>query len=101
MPLPFYRQEKQFARLGVNLPRATMCNWAMKAAHACEPLLAMLGEQVRSGPLIHIDETTVQVLQEPGRAPSTKSYMWIFRGGSAEQPALAILPFLQLPLPLG
>jgi transposase len=86
--LPFYRQERQFTRLGVNLPRATMCNWAMKAALACEPLLAMLEKQIRSGPLINIDETTVQVLAEPGRAPTTKSYMWIFRGGPPEKPAL-------------
>lgn len=86
--LPFYRQERQFSRLGVKLPRATMCNWAMKAAHACEPLLTMLGQLIRSGPLINSDETTVQVLAEPGRAPTTKSYMWIFRGGPAEKPAL-------------
>ena len=26
--LPFYRQEKQFIRLGVDLSRATMCGWA-------------------------------------------------------------------------
>lgn len=65
--LPFYRQEKQFARLGVELNRATMCNWAMKAAAACEPLSELLGEEIRSGPLINIDETTVQVLAEPGR----------------------------------
>lgn len=26
--LPFYRQEKQFLRYGLPLPRATMCNWA-------------------------------------------------------------------------
>ena len=86
--LPFYRQERQFTRLGVKLPRATMCNWAMKATHACEPLLTMLGQLIRSGPLINSDETTVQVLAEPGRAPTTKSYMWIFRGGPAEKPAL-------------
>ena len=86
--LPFYRQERQFSRLGVDLPRATMCNWAMKAAHACGPLLNMLGRQIRSGPLINVDETTVQVLAEPGRAPTTKSYMWIFRGGSFKKPAL-------------
>jgi len=86
--LPFYRQERQFTRLGVELPRATMCNWAMKAAHACEPLLTMLGRQIRSGPLINADETTVQVLVEPGRAPTTKSYMWIFRGGPSKKPAL-------------
>lgn len=86
--LPFYRQEKQFSRLGVEIPRATMSNWSMKAAEACSPLLAILHEQIRSGPLINIDETTVQVLNEPGRAPTTKSYMWIFRGGPPDKPAL-------------
>ncbi len=28
--LPFYRQEKQFSRIGIDLPRSTMCNWAAK-----------------------------------------------------------------------
>jgi transposase len=60
--LPFYRQEKQFARLGVELGRATMGNWAIKAATACGPVLALLHTEIRSGPLINIDETTVQVL---------------------------------------
>ncbi len=50
--LPFYRQEKQFARLGVELNRATMCNWAMKAAEACQPLLRLLQQDILSGPLI-------------------------------------------------
>ena len=86
--LPFYRQEKQFARLGVEIGRATMCNWAMKAAQACEPLLDLLAQEIRSGPLINIDETTVQVLNEPGRSPTTKSYMWIFRGGDPQHPSL-------------
>jgi transposase len=86
--LPFYRQEKQFARLGVEIGRATMCNWAMKAAQACTPLLELLTQEIRSGPLINIDETTVQVLHEPGRSPTTKSYMWIFRGGEPQNPSL-------------
>ena len=86
--LPFYRQEKQFERLGAEIPRQTMCNWAMKAAEACQPLLTLLKEKIRSGPLINIDETPVQVLDEPGRSPTTKSYMWICRGGPAEQPGL-------------
>ena len=86
--LPFYRQERQFNRLGVDIPRATMCNWAMKAAEACRPLLVKMQEQIRSGPLINIDETTVQVLAEPGRSPTTDSYMWIFRGGPPDKPAL-------------
>ena len=86
--LPFYRQEKQSARLGVEIGRATMCNWAMKAADGCKPLLELLSREIRSGPLINIDETTVQVLCKPGRSPTTKSYMWIFRGGDPDKPSL-------------
>ncbi len=79
--LPFYRQERQFARLGAEVNRATMCNWAMHAAEACQPVLELLHREIRSGPLLNMDETTVQVLDEPGRAPTTKSYMWVCRGG--------------------
>ncbi|MBS3809797.1 MAG: IS66 family transposase [Desulfobacterales bacterium] len=86
--LPFYRQEKQFARLGVELDRASMCNWAMKAAEACQPLLNLIQEEIQSGPIINIDETTVQVLMESGRDPTTKSYMWIFRRGEPDKTAL-------------
>jgi len=86
--LPFYRQERQFDRIGAEISRANMCNWAMKVATACEPVLSLLQKEIRSGPLINIDETTVQVINEPGRAASTKSYMWVCRGGSLEHPGL-------------
>jgi len=86
--LPFYRQEKQFNRLGIELSRRTMCGWAMKAAEVCQPLLSLLKDEIRSGPLINADETTVQVLHEPDRSPTQKSYMWIFKGGLPECPSL-------------
>jgi transposase len=86
--LPFYRQERQFDRLGVVVSRATMCNWAMKVADKCRPLLDLLKQHLRSGPLINMDETHVQVLQENGRSPSTKSYMWVCRGGLPDKPGL-------------
>lgn len=86
--LPFYRQEKQFIRIGIEIPRQTMCNWAMLAAEKCEPLLKLLHEEIRSGPLVNGDETTIQVLAEPGRAATTKSYMWVFRGGAPENPVV-------------
>jgi len=84
--LPFYRQENQFARLGVDLSRGTMCGWAMKVAEKCMPLLDLLHAEILSGPLINIDETTLKVLNEPERR--SKSYMWIFRGGARGKPAL-------------
>lgn len=86
--LPFYRQEKQFTRLGTELGRATMCNWAMQVAEACQPVLELLHREIRSGPLINLDETTVQVLAEPGRKPTTKSSMWVCRGGLPGQPGI-------------
>lgn len=84
--LPFYRQEKQFIRLGGDLSRATMCGWAMKVAEKCKPLLDLLHDEILSGPLINIDETTLKVLNEPERR--SKSYMWIFRGGARGRPSL-------------
>ena len=86
--LPFYRQTKIFQRLGIEIPRASMANWAIQVARQCRPLLELLRSEILSGPLVNIDETTVQVLKEPGRANTTRSYMWIFRGGQPDQPAL-------------
>jgi transposase len=84
---PFYRQEKQFVRLGVDLSRTNMCNWAMKSAKACLPLLNLLQDEILSGTYINIDETTLQVLKEPNRDPTTQSYMWVFRRGDPKKPA--------------
>ena len=89
--LPFYRQEERFARYGVPIGRATMCNLLMKVATKCAPVMRLLRDEIRAGPLIHCDETTLQVLEEPGREPETKSYVWLFRGGTSEHPAIEFL----------
>lgn len=86
--LPFYRQERILARIGVDLSRATMCNWAIQVARLLEPLLELLRQNIRAGPYVQIDETTLQVLKEPGREPESKSYMWVYRGGAPEKPSL-------------
>ena len=86
--LPFYRQEKQFLRIGVQISRATMCNWAQKVADASEILLDIHKKEILTGPLINIDETTTQVFNEPNKANHSKSYMWVFRGGSPEHPGI-------------
>jgi transposase len=85
---PFYRQEQQLIRLGVKISRTSMCKWAMQAASACQPLLNLLQDEVLSGSFINIDETGLQVLHEPGRSSTTKSYMWIFRRGDPTKPVL-------------
>ena len=86
--LPFYRQEKMLQRIGVDLSRATMCHWAIHVAQRLEPLLELLRDQIRAGPYVQIDETTLQVLSEPGREADSKSYMWVYRGGDPAKPSL-------------
>ncbi len=86
--LPFYRQEKILRRMGIDLPRSTLCGWAVKVADRIERIISLLHDDIRSGPLINIDETPVQVLKEPGRSNTSKSYMWVYRGGDPEQPVL-------------
>jgi transposase len=86
--LPLYRQQKIFSRLGIDLSRATMANWVVKASRHCQPLMDLLQEEIRSGPLINVDETPYQVLNEPGRHNTSKSYMWVFKGGIENHPAL-------------
>ncbi len=78
--LPFCRMERIFRRLDIEISRSNMSNWAIKAALACEPLIELMRQKTREGPLINMDETTVQVLKEPGRKPENKSFMWVTVG---------------------
>ena len=86
--LPLYRQEKIFERLGIEISRSTMAGWMVMAAQGCTPVMDLLYKKLHDGPLINVDETPVQVLNEPGRENTTKSYMWVFRGGPPEKPVL-------------
>ena len=86
--LPLYRQERQFARLGVELSRRTMSDWMIAAAGACQALMEALLGKLRCGPILAIDETTVQVLKEQDRANTDTSYVWVARGGPPDEPVV-------------
>ena len=79
--LPFYRQELQFQRIGIEISRQDMSNWQQQVYAKLKPLLALMKETLKSGPVIQMDETTVQVMGEEGREDTQKSYMWLSRGG--------------------
>ncbi|MBF9018980.1 MULTISPECIES: IS66 family transposase [unclassified Oceanispirochaeta] len=81
--LPFYRHERIFKRLGVDISRTNMCNWTIKTALKCSDLIDLLKERTREGPLINMDETTVQVLKESGKKVDSKSYMWVTVGSDS------------------
>ena len=86
--LPLYRQQKMFNRYGVDLSRATLAGWVIQASGQCLPILELLIDEIRGGPVINIDESPLQVMKEPGRSNTTKSYMWVFCGGNPEHRAV-------------
>ncbi|WP_083521314.1 IS66 family transposase [Alicyclobacillus kakegawensis] len=80
--LPLYRQEEQFARKGLALSRQTLANWVVLGTTRWLSLVYdRLHEELLSRKYLHADETTLQVLHEPGRAAESESYMWLYRSG--------------------
>lgn len=86
--LPLYRQERILQRIGVDIPRATLANWMIEAGTLIQPLINLLRDRLLSYDILQMDETTVQVLKEPGKAAQSKSYLWLQRGGPPDQPVL-------------
>ena len=80
MGSPLYRQEQELNRQGIPLSRQTMSNWILKAAETyLAPVYEQLHRELLTRDVLHADETTLQVLHEPGKKPQTDSYMWLYR----------------------
>jgi len=86
--LPLYRQETILRRIGVDLPRVTLANWMIQVGILIQPLINLLRERLVEYDIIQMDETTVQVLKEPGKQAQSKSYIWVQRGGPPDQPVV-------------
>lgn len=78
---PLHRQEAQFGRLGIELPRATMARWMIQLGDThVVPLINLLNDQLLSSTLIHMDETPVQVLKSD-KAPTAAHWIWVRASG--------------------
>ncbi len=86
--LPLARFEKVLDRHGVTIPRQTLARWTIGSAQLMQPLLNLARDRLFESDLMHMDETEVQVLKEPGRAATTKSYMWVQTGGPPDKPVV-------------
>ena len=88
LALPLYRQEQEFSRNNINLSRQTMANWLIYVSeHWLSPVYQALKSQLVAAEILHADETTVQVLNEEGKKPESKSYMWLYRtSGDTDRP---------------
>ena len=88
MGSPLYRQEQEINRRGIHLSRQTMSNWILKATEDyLAPVYEQLHKELLKRDVLHADETTLQVLHEPGKKPQSDSYMWLYRtSGDTDKP---------------
>ena len=87
--LPLYRLEAEFSRLGTHISRQTMSNWIFAVLPYLEPVYKSLKSRLLAHDIIHADDTTLQVLREPAKSATSKSYMWTYRtSGDADTPII-------------
>ncbi len=92
--VPLYRQEKDWETLGLDLSRATMANWVIRCSDEYfKPLRDRLQVELLARDIIHADETPFQVLKEPGKKPTSKSYMWVYRTGNDSKPDIILYDY--------
>lgn len=84
--IPLYRLEGILARYRIELSRTTAANWMIKAGVLVTPLFNLLNDTQLAYDVLQMDETSVQVLKEDGRAPDAKSYMWVRRSNEPGKP---------------
>ena len=86
--LPLYRQEAILARHGLSISRATLASWMIRLGELIVPLINLLEEAQLDYDVLQMDETTIQVLKEDGRAAQSDSRMWVRRGGPPGKPVI-------------
>jgi len=86
--IPLYRQSRILERYHIELSRQTLCESVLKVAEKITPLIEHLRKHLLQQPLLHMDETRVQVLNEPGKSAQSQSYMWVQRAGPPDKVAI-------------
>ena len=83
--VPFKRQESDYYRMGLVLPRNSMAHWTIRCSQDWfTPIYHRIREKLLSCETLHMDETRIQVNKEEGRQAHSQSFMWVMQSGVAE-----------------
>ena len=101
--LPLNRQERIFKRHGMEISRATLCDWALMSTELLERLLELLKGHVLRSPVIFGDDTTIDLILG-GRGAACTARLWAYvsagavrdaQGAWREYPQAAYFEFTQ------
>lgn len=76
--LPLYRQQKMFAREGINLPLSTLADWVGQCGFELQPLVDALRAEVLQKRVLHADETPIKVLRADKDRKTHRAYLWAY-----------------------
>jgi transposase len=80
--LPLYRIAALLRRFGGDISRNTLAASVIRVGQAIQPVINLMRDVLLDSEVVHGDETTVQVLKEPGKAAQTKSAVWVQMNGT-------------------
>jgi len=76
---PFYRIEKQLARIGVDLPRNCQVSLMKQLDERMQPMVRLLMEQVFAGGYVHLDPTPIGVADPARSGALREATLWAYR----------------------
>lgn len=83
--LPLARQEKDWYRFGLVLPRNNMAHWIIRCSQEwLEPVYWRIRRLLMGCEVLHMDETHIQCNKEKGKKAHSQSFMWVIRSGASE-----------------
>jgi transposase len=75
--MPLYRQQQEFARLGLNFPRQTLCDWVEKGAHWLQAIATGMKRELLAGDYLQVDETPVKVMDPDHPGKCATGWLWV------------------------
>ena len=91
--MPLNRREQEFKRYDINISRQTMAHWIIHSSELYFSLLyGRLKQELLLSPVIHADETPLEVSKD-GRPSGSKSFMWVYHNGIPSEKPVAIYEY--------
>ena len=91
--LPLYRIAALLRRFGGDISRNTLAASVIRLGQAIQPVINLMRDVVLDSEVGQGDETSVQVLKEPGKAAQTKSAMWVQMNGVGTGPPVRLFSY--------
>ncbi len=87
--LPYARQSIRFRTIGFPISRQNLSRWQLQVSGLLSPLVSLIEQYILSKDVIHLDETTLQVMGEAERENTKTSYIWLRLYDGQDPPAVS------------